>query len=127
MTNLASPATNYDEEPWKSAVLVTPHHGERRSWNMAAAKKVCIASGRPLLISPAKDTINDQSLSIAERFAVLTKAGQKKDGGEERAGLAKTLELAIGMPVIVTWKVHMELDIANSSDCWDHFTSRRST
>lgn len=115
MTNPASPATNYDEESWKSAVLVTPRHGVRRPWNTAAAKKVCTASGRPLLISPAKDTINNQLLSIAERFAVLKKAGQKKDGGEKRAGLAKTLELAIGMPVMVTWNVHMELDIANGS------------
>ena len=115
ITNPDSPMVNYDEEPWKSAVLVTPRHGVRKLWNTAAAKKACVHDQKPLLISTANDVINGQSLSLAERFAVLTKAGRKRDGGEDRAGLTKTVELAIGMPVMVTWNVHTELDVANGS------------
>jgi ATP-dependent exoDNAse (exonuclease V) alpha subunit len=61
------------------------------------------------------DEINGRPLSLAERYAVLTTGKQKKDGGEERAGLSKTVELAVGMPVMVTWNVHTKLDIANGS------------
>lgn len=59
--------------------------------------------------------IDGQPLTPAERYAVITKEGQKKDGGEERAGLSKTVELTVGMPVMVTWNVHTELDVANGS------------
>jgi hypothetical protein len=115
ISNPNSPETNFDEEPWKSVVLVTPRHGVRRLWNLAAAKKACELDKKQLLISTAIDVIDGRPLSIAQRYAVLTKGGQKKDGGEERAGLSKEVELAIGMPVMVTWNVHTELDIANGS------------
>jgi hypothetical protein len=115
ITNPNSPQTNYNEEPWKSAVLITPRHAVRRLWNTAAAKKTCVNNGKPLLLSTAIDLVDGKPLSLAERFGVLTKAGEKKDGGEERAGLMKTVELTIGMPVMVTLNVHTELDIANGS------------
>jgi ATP-dependent exoDNAse (exonuclease V) alpha subunit len=82
---------------------------------MAAARKACVTNGKPLLITTAMDLIEGRKLSLAERLAVLTKSGEKKDGGEERAGLMKTVELSIGMPVMVTSNVRTELDIANGS------------
>jgi ATP-dependent exoDNAse (exonuclease V) alpha subunit len=82
---------------------------------MAAARKACVSNGRPPLIAPAIDLIEGRSLSLAERFAVVTKSGEKKDGGEERAGLTKGVELMIGMPVMVTTNIQTELDIANGS------------
>jgi hypothetical protein len=109
------PETKYSEDPWKTAVLITPRHAVRKLWNTAAAKKACASNGNQLMISPGIDTINGRSLSLAERFAVLTKVGEKKDGGDERAGMQKTVELAIGMPVMVTSNIHTELDIANGS------------
>ena len=96
-------------------VLITPRHAVRRLWNSAAAKKACFSNKKRLLMSPAVDLIEGRPLSLAQRFAVLTKTGEKKDGGEERAGLMKTVELSIGMPVMVTANVHTELDIANGS------------
>lgn len=115
ITNPSTAKLNYDEEPWKLVVVVTPRHGVRKPWNTAAATKDCMSNGRSLLISSAIDTINGQPLTHAERLAVLTKSGQKKDGGEERAGLTKNIELMIGMPVMVTWNVHTELDVVNGS------------
>jgi hypothetical protein len=115
ITNPSTAKLNYDEEPWKSAVVVTPRHGVRKLWNTAAITKDCMSNKKSLLISSAIDTIEGQPLTLAERFAVLTKSGQKKDGGEERAGLTKNIELMIGMPVMVTWNVHTELDVANGS------------
>ena len=98
-----------------SITMRNPRHGVRKLWNTAAAKKACVHDQKPLLISTANDVINGQPLYLAEIFAVLTKAGQKKDGGEDRAGLMKMVELAISMPVMVTWNVHTELDVANGS------------
>jgi hypothetical protein len=115
ITNPDTTNPNYDEDPWKSATLVTPRHGVRRMWNTAAAKKACTSNKKNLLISLAIDTVDGKPLTTAERYAVLTKVGQKKDGGEERAGLSKTVELMIGMPIMVTWNVHTELDVANGS------------
>lgn len=109
------PNTNYENDPWKSAVLVMPHHSVRKQWNTAAAKKMCVLAGEPLLVSMAIDTIEGVPLTVAERFAVMTKKRSKKDGGEERAGLMKSVEMAIGMLVMVTWNVHTELDVANGS------------
>jgi hypothetical protein len=82
---------------------------------MAAARKACVSNGRPPLIAPAIDLIEGRSLSLAEGFAVVTKSGEKKDGGEERAGLTKSVELMIGMPVMVTTNIQTELDVANGS------------
>jgi hypothetical protein len=87
----------------------------RKQWNTAASKKACAINGTLLIHSPAIDIVDGQIPSFADRFAILTKAGQKKDGSEERAGLMKIVELAIGMPVMVTLNVHTELDIANGS------------
>ena len=61
------------------------------------------------------DTVGGKLLSLAEQFTVLTKANGKKDGEQEHAGLAKKMELAIGMQVMVTWNVQLELDVANGA------------
>jgi hypothetical protein len=110
VTNPESPKTDYDSDPWKLAILVTPRHGVRTQWNTAVSKKACAADGTSLLLSPAIDNIEGRSPSLVDRFAILRKAGN-----EERAGLMKMVELAIGMPVMVTMNVHTELDIANGS------------
>ena len=115
ITNDDCPKTDYNCDPWKTAVLITPRHAVRRLWNAAAARKACSEEGRPLLVSTAVDLIEGKPLSLAERYGVLMKSGEKKDGGEERAGLTKTVELSVGMPVMVTTNVHTELDVANGS------------
>lgn len=114
-THSKYPQIDYDKSPWNSAALVTPRHSVRHAWNTAMAKKKCLSGKRKLFISHALDTIHGQTLSIAERYAVLTKGNRKNDGGEERAGLPEKVELAIGMQVMVTWNVHTELDIANGA------------
>jgi hypothetical protein len=121
------PPHTYDTPPWDSAVLVTPRHSVRHAWNSAMAKKHCVLNRRQLFISHAHDTIHGQSLSLAERFATLTKTRGKKDSGQERGGLAENVELAIGMPVMVTWNVHTELDIANGARGMSKLTSHSLT
>jgi len=68
-----------------------------------------------LLLSRAEDKINDQELTLPERFAVATRPCGRGANRKERAGLQDKVELAIGMKVMVTWNVFTELDVANGT------------
>lgn len=108
--------TDFEVSPWKDALLVTPRHAVRRLWNDAANRKHCAESGNRLFICTADDTIKGQSLTIRERFAV---AGRHiADDGKKRRqkdGLPDTVELAVGMSVMVTSNLETDLDITNGA------------
>lgn len=112
ITNPNCPETNYEEGPWKNATLITPRHAVRTQWNTAASINDCKKRGKTLFIAPACDTVQNRPVTIAERLAILT---QSKPRGKryEKAGLSNDIELAIGMPVMVTLNLRTELDVAN--------------
>jgi hypothetical protein len=69
-----------------------------------------------LFISVAEDSIRGRGLTLQERFIVTSK--RKPTGGKSRSdkgGLSQTIQLAIGMKVMVTFNVKTELDIANGA------------
>ena len=108
------PETNFEDAPWNEAVLITPRHAVRHRWNTLKAQTCCRQRKRQLFVCPAYDTINGQSLSMSERFTVASKrpVGTKQD---ERAGLPNSVELSIGMKIMVTFNVETDLDIANGA------------
>ena len=114
ISNPTCPETNFDNAPWNEAVLITPRHAVRHRWNTSKAHTCCRQQERQLFICRAYDTINGQSLSMSERFTVASKKplGTKQD---ERAGLPNSIELSIGMKIMVTFNVETDLDIANGA------------
>ncbi|KDN44040.1 hypothetical protein RSAG8_05772, partial [Rhizoctonia solani AG-8 WAC10335] len=83
------------DEAWQEAVLVTPRHS--------------------LYIRRANDTIKGEKLTLEERYAAASKRTQKTGGQNRRGNLPDTVEIAIGLEVMVTLNIETELDVANGS------------
>ncbi|KAG9310610.1 hypothetical protein JVU11DRAFT_9176 [Chiua virens] len=64
----------------------------------------------PIFVCHAHDTIQGRPLSLGEKFAVASKRSRERQ--EEMAGLPNTVELAIGVEVMVTFNVETSLDVA---------------
>jgi len=97
-----------DDAAWADAPLVTPRNAVRHKWNSACIRRHCARTSRQLYRVPAKDRISGRPLTLAERYTMC-----KTRTGTDR--LPESIELAVGMKVMVTFNVHTELDIANGS------------
>jgi len=116
LTHKDCPATDFSSPPWNKALLVTPRHVVRMKWNSMSAKARAIAAGVSLVNCPASDTVQGQSLTLEERFAVAAKPKTGRGRNHhEWAGLADEVEIAIGMEVMVTFNVATDLDVANGT------------
>jgi PIF1-like helicase len=110
------PPVDFSQPPWDNAVLVTPRHAVRVQWNNAAVAQHCSRTKQQLFTSVAEDSIRGRGLTLQERFIVASK--RKRGGGKsrcEKGSLSATIQLAIGMKVMVTFNVKTELDIANGA------------
>ena len=114
ITNPKCPTTDYSDERWKNAILVTPQHCVRTQWNTAALRKHCANSHHTLYISVASDTVKGEKASLAQQLAIAVH-GKRRTRYQEGAGLMKEVELAIGMPVMVTSNIHTDLDLTNGA------------
>ena len=95
------------------AALVTPRHSVRQPWNAATVRKWCEEKGERLYVITADDSIRGRPLSIRERYGVV---GRKKGArGSSKRDLPETLELAIGMKVMVTTNLMTDLDVTNGA------------
>ncbi|CAK5284216.1 unnamed protein product [Mycena citricolor] len=103
-------------ERWKETTLVTPRHGVRLPWNGEALRKVCREQKRQIFICPAEDRYRGQPLTLAERYALAEHLSTKKrvQKSMER-DLPYTLELAVGMQVLVTSNIETDLDLTNGA------------
>jgi hypothetical protein len=109
------PETKFDEEPWKSAPLVTPRHSVRAQWNDAAVRKWCEEKGEQLFICHGEDTINKRSLTQVERYAVAMRGQDKNGKRKANRGLPTSIQIAKGMQIMVTTNIETDLDIANGA------------
>lgn len=114
ITHPNCPTTDYTNERWKNVILITPRHCVRMQWNMAALRKHCMNSHHTLYILVAHDTVKGETVSPAQRLAIAIH-GKRQSQYKENAGLMKEVELAIGMPVLVTSNIHTELDLTNGA------------
>ena len=105
--------TDFEEEPWSEASLVTPRHAVRKHWNAAAVQKWCQKTGEQLIICHAEDTINGRTLTLSEKYRLATRNPTEKR--RKRKDLPETVELARGMKVMVTNNVETDLDITNGA------------
>lgn len=116
ITSADCPPTDFSCAPWSECHLVTPRHAVRRLWNDAAIRKHCSESGQRLFICSANDKIKKKALTMRERYAV---AGHQfaDDGTRKRKtqDLPHTVEIAVGMRVMVTSNLETDLDITNGA------------
>jgi len=104
---------DFSSSPWTDASLITPRHAVRTHWNHASLRKACSESAQRLLVCNAEDTIKNHPLSLQERYALAQR--NTGDGRRKRKGLPETIELAIGMKVMVTSNIATDLDITNGA------------
>ena len=104
---------DFSRHPWNHTVLVTSRHALRTLWNARCLKNHCRQNNTPLFISPAEDTIKRQGqeprlLTADEKAISLSKDPKSRK-------LSDTVELAVGMPCMVTMNVKTEHDLANGT------------
>ena len=104
---------DFSSPPWADASLITPRHGVRTPWNQASLRKACSENGQRLLVCCAEDTIKSRPLSLRERYALVERG--TREGRWKRKDLPETIELAIGMRVMVTSNIATDLDITNGA------------
>jgi len=104
---------DFSSPPWTDASLITPRHAVRTHWNQASLRKACSESGQRLLVCHAEDTIANRHLSLRERYALAQRSSG--DRRRKRKDLPETIELAIGMKVMVTSNIATDLDITNGA------------
>ncbi|KAI6095906.1 hypothetical protein EV401DRAFT_2083419 [Pisolithus croceorrhizus] len=96
------------------ACLVTPRHAVRQHWNEAVLCKHARLTGEVVLLYTVHDTINGAPLSIEARYAFALRTGGGELQSRRRKGdLPNTVELSVGMRVIVNQNVETDLDITN--------------
>ena len=113
--------TDFSTPPWNDAALVTPRHAVCTLWNDSAVRKHCSESHQQLFICPAEDRINGRKLTLPEHYGVAThKAAINMESGlkkwrRQKNDLPDTIQIAIGMKVMVTENVETGLDITNGA------------
>ena len=100
---------------------MTPRHTVCTLWNDSAVRKHCSESHQQLFICLAEDCINGRKLTLPERYGVTThkavinmESGLKKRR-RQKNDLPDTIQITIGMKVMVTKNVETDLDITNGA------------
>ena len=107
------PAIDFSQAPWDDAVLITPRHSVRKRWNSEMCKRECQRKGVPLFRFRAEDTMGGKRLTARQK--TTAKPSKRRKEREEKGGLPDVLEVFVGMKVMVTFNVAVELDVANGS------------
>jgi hypothetical protein len=117
LTNPTCVPTDFRSNSWRDVSLITPRHSVRTRWNNAAVTRHCQHTGRQLFMCPANDTISNRALTMVERYTVA-KSRAARGGAQDRRDkntLPDQVPLAVGMEVMVTMNVEIDLDIANGT------------
>ena len=104
---------NYKTKPWNDANLVTPRHAVRIQWNETAAREQCTRSGQRLFICKAEDTVNGRPATLKERYCIA--GWGKKENRRRQKDLPWSVEIAVGMKVLVTNNLETNLDLTNGA------------
>ncbi|KIK14205.1 hypothetical protein PISMIDRAFT_17458 [Pisolithus microcarpus 441] len=125
LTNPSVTPPDFTSPPWAHACLVTPRHAVRQEWNHAAVYKQAHVTPGVVFECTAEDSIRGQPLSLVERYAFATRGskgqhtggGRKSDyqGRRHNNDLPDTIEISLGMLVMVTQNVETDLDITNGA------------
>ena len=111
MTEPDCDVPNFEQEPWLSAVLVTPRHGVRNPWNEAATMRHCAGTGNILYTFNAEDTVGKERNGLSMRERVIVAGLREK----KTARLPNRISIAVGMKAMVTWNISTDVDLANGA------------
>ena len=114
LTNKEAVHTDFTSEIWQKAALVTPRHAVRRLWNETALMKHGKAARRMILECEADDTIRKQPLTLAEKHACYIRE-KGLDSRQRKQELPQSMQIVLGMKVMVTQNVVTDLDITNGA------------
>lgn len=95
-------------------MLITPCHTVHTEWNQYALHEHCTVSSQQLFIINAEHCIGHHCLTNAEMAALRSHSGVAKSATESNE-LAFSLELAVGMPILITHNLRTDLDITNDT------------
>lgn len=107
-------ADGLEKDEWQDAVLVTPRHAVRRLWNAAALREYCRANGQRLHKCRPFSTIDGEKLTLRQEFGLVAENTKKGSRGSQK-NLDETLELAVGMKIMMTFNVQTEIELANGA------------
>jgi len=115
ITDKNCPPTDFQMEPWKSVALVTPRHAVRRLWNEKALHKYSHSTGNEIISCKAVDTIKGEPLTLREQYALAARGTTNGGGRRRNQDLPESIDVAVGMKVMVTQNVETDLDITNGA------------
>ena len=104
-------ADNMVNPDWQDACLVTPWHSVRRHWNDAALRQWHQRSGHQIFVCTADDALSAKRKSVMGQ--IVPNQGENSERGMKT--LPVTIQIAVGMKVMVTENVEIDLDIANGA------------
>ena len=105
---------DFTSSDWEDAALMTLRHAVRRLWNKTALLKHGKKAHRVILECKADETIKGEPLTVAEKYALYQRQ-KNLDSRQRKQDLPQTLQMAIGMRVMVTQNVVTDLDTTNSA------------
>lgn len=113
LENNALDRPNFATPPWNHAVLITSRHALRTSWNERSLRSHCQQTQVPLIISTAEDVMKRRGMESRSLTHHEQAVAYSKDPKTRK--LPDTVELAVGMPCMVTMNVKTEQDLANGT------------
>ena len=102
---------DFSSPPWNDAFPITRRHGVRTRWSDASLCKACSRSGQRLFVCHAEDAVQNQALSLSERFAPAAQG--TGDGRRTRKNPPEASESAARTKVMLTSNIVTDLDITN--------------
>jgi hypothetical protein len=94
---------------WKTSILLTPRRCVRDAWNSIQVNRLAANCKQRIYLCHALDTSQSEPLSIQQT------AGVAALNPKLRADLPDVLEIAIGMPCMVTENIGTSIGLANGS------------
>ena len=101
--------TRFDQQPWNRCVLLTPRNATRNPWNAEFATRMFIEDRRWIYVSKAEDIPCEGQLSMHDRWLI---AGAGQVGTSK---LEETLEVAVGMRVMILINLSTQAEVANGT------------
>ena len=118
ITNLNCSQPTSNSSPWDSVSLVTPQHVVRCLWNEEALRKFSSDVGKKIITCKAEGTIKGEPLTLREQHGLVaqgTNGGERKRQRRFNQDLLESIDVAVGMKVIATQNVEIDLDITNGA------------
>ncbi|GAW05036.1 ATP-dependent DNA helicase PIF1 [Lentinula edodes] len=104
-----NPSTDFQQDGWSDAVLITPRNSARKMWNSSALRRHCTRTGTRLCSCPAEDMIGTTPLATNMRMNVASIKIK------EIGNLPHHVEIAVGMKAMVLLNIATEADLVNGT------------